>query len=202
MGREEFKRSLDTAGSARPPNLEKPWLPFCSREDFQFAEIAHQAAMNQPQIDALIKFIRHCEQNPGLFTLESFQDLKKSWEKSSALLTNVSRFPIHRCAPDVPFSSHSPFNSSSVTSSNSRTMMSNTSSKAGRAPSGTGSWITFKTKISSVSLNGMHKGFTSLMGKISRVFTPNHGTQIVFGRLKSVLTARLFNVTNIYFDPV
>jgi hypothetical protein len=109
---------------------------------------------------------------------------------------------IHRCAPDVPFSSHSPFNSSSVMGSNSRTMMSNTSSKAGRTPSGTGFWITFKTKILSVSLNGMHKGCTSLMGKISPSFTPNHGTQIVFGRLKSVLTARLFNITKIYFDPV
>jgi len=89
MGPEEFKRGINDAASAELPD-EEPWLPFRSREDFEFAEIVHDAAMNQSQIDNLIKFIHHCQENPGTFTLESCRDLKKSWEDASALLTNVS----------------------------------------------------------------------------------------------------------------
>jgi hypothetical protein len=108
MGREEFRRFLNATESAAPP-IDQPWLPFRSREDFEFAEIAHRAAMNQPQIESLIKLIRRCEQNPGQFTLENFRDLKVSWEKSSELLTNVSAFvfiissQIFRLHPTAPF---------------------------------------------------------------------------------------------------
>jgi hypothetical protein len=48
----------------------------------------------------------------------------------------------------------------------------------------------------------MHKRSTSSMGKTLRVFTQNHGTQIDFGRSKSVRTSQLYNVTNLYFVPV
>ena len=97
MGCEEFKEGLNKAGSIEPPE-EEPWHPFCSREDFEFAEIVHDVAMNQSQIDALIKFTRHCQGNPGKFTLNSFHDLRKSWEDLSMLLTGVSTLSsaIHR----------------------------------------------------------------------------------------------------------
>ena len=89
MGCDEFKEGLNEAGSIEPPD-EEPWRPFHSREDFEFAEIVHDAAMNQSQIDALIKFIHRCRGSPGKFTLSNFHDLRQSWEDSSALLTGVS----------------------------------------------------------------------------------------------------------------
>lgn len=69
---------------------ENPWLPFCSQEDFEFAELAHTAALSRNQIDALIKFIKQCKRNPGLFTFEKAQDVEWSWEDVSKLLTLVS----------------------------------------------------------------------------------------------------------------
>jgi hypothetical protein len=103
MGREEFRKQVNVSEPTGPP-LKEPWLPFRSREDFEFAEIVHDAAMNQSQIDNLIKFFQHCEQNPGKFTLNNCQDLKKSWQESSALLTNVSAFSFHVILPRVIFS--------------------------------------------------------------------------------------------------
>jgi len=108
MGHEEFKEGLNEAGSMEPPDKE-PWLPFRSREDFELAEIVHDAAMNQSQIDALIKFIHHCEENPGNLTFKGFQDLRKSWENSSALLTEVSIFSICDTGFLVPITQLSQF---------------------------------------------------------------------------------------------
>ena len=92
MGREEFKLAVNNAHSMEPP-IKEPWLPFRSREDFDFAEIAHNAAMNQSQIDDLIKLFHRCQQVPGKFTLKNYQDLKCSWDASSKLLTDVSIYP-------------------------------------------------------------------------------------------------------------
>ena len=77
-----------------PPD-EEPWLPFHSREDFEFAEIVHDAAMNQSQINALIKLIHKCQENPGSFTLGNCDELKSSWDKASDLLTGVSMFSVN-----------------------------------------------------------------------------------------------------------
>ena len=71
---------------------EEPWLPFQSREEFEFAEIVHDAAMNQGQINALIKLIHNCQAKPGSFTLGSCDELKSYWETASKLLTGVNNF--------------------------------------------------------------------------------------------------------------
>ena len=89
MKPEEFKQGMNQASSMGPPD-EEPWLPFHSRQDFEFAEIVHGAAMNQSQIKALIKLIHHCQENPGSFTLKDYDEVKKSWERASNLLTGVS----------------------------------------------------------------------------------------------------------------
>ncbi|KAG2133599.1 uncharacterized protein EDB93DRAFT_1093239, partial [Suillus bovinus] len=36
---------------------EEPWRPFCSHSDFEFAEIALNAALNKSQINALLALI-------------------------------------------------------------------------------------------------------------------------------------------------
>ena len=43
-----------------PPNTssEAPWTPFKSHANFKFAEIALQAALNQKQVDKLLKIFK------------------------------------------------------------------------------------------------------------------------------------------------
>ena len=90
--REEFKLILDGTHSIEPP-IKEPWLPFRSREDFEFAEIAHNAAMNRSQVENLLKLFHRCQQDPGKVTFRNYSDLSESWKASSKLLTDVSTFP-------------------------------------------------------------------------------------------------------------
>ena len=55
---EEFKASLsDDSEPTKPPD-DEPWRPFHSREDFEFAELVRDAALNRTQIDRLIKLVQ------------------------------------------------------------------------------------------------------------------------------------------------
>ena len=94
MTPEEFKQGIKQANSMEPPD-EQPWLPFHSKEDFEFAEIIHEAAMNESQANALIKLIHHCQKNPGSFTLGNYGEVKSTWETASNLLTKVSIISIN-----------------------------------------------------------------------------------------------------------
>ena len=94
---EEFKASLgDNLEPSGPPDSE-PWHPFHSREDFEFAEIVHDAALNRGQIERMIKLIQSCQDKPGKFTFESHNDLKLTLESTSKLLTPVTIY-----LPPVP----------------------------------------------------------------------------------------------------
>ena len=88
-GREEF---TSTSNDTCPvePLFKESWLPFHSREDFEFAEIAHQAKMNQPQINNLLKLLHRCQQDLGKLTLQNYKDLKRTWDIASKMLTEVS----------------------------------------------------------------------------------------------------------------
>ena len=74
------------------PLDEFPWSPFHSKEDFELAELAHAVAFNKKQTNALIKLIKRCERNPGVFTFEGVQDLEHSWDNADKLLTPVRTF--------------------------------------------------------------------------------------------------------------
>jgi hypothetical protein len=97
LGSEGFKASLGNRSDPMKPPDDNPWGPFRSREDFEFADIVHDANLNRPQIERLIKFIRRCENTPGSFTIQSYSDLKDSLEHASKLLTPVTTF-----LPSVP----------------------------------------------------------------------------------------------------
>ena len=86
---DKFKRWSSGDGDPAPPCVEEPWLPFRSREDFEFAQLVHNAALNKKQVDCLVKLIKRCERNPGTFTFEGVQDVDNSWEDASKLLTPV-----------------------------------------------------------------------------------------------------------------
>ena len=82
------------AEPTEPPD-DEPWRPFRSRDDFEFAEFVHDTALNQSQIDQLIKFIRRQDKSgSGSFTLQNYNDLKDVLERASKLLTSVTTFDL------------------------------------------------------------------------------------------------------------
>lgn len=87
---EEYKASLSYISEPTEPVDDKPWHPFKSREDFEFAELVHDAALNRPQIERFIKLIRRCQDTPGSLTFQKYSDLKDSLESASELLTPVT----------------------------------------------------------------------------------------------------------------
>jgi len=90
LSSEEFKEGLsDRSEPTEPPDTE-PWRPFRSREDYEFAELAHDAALNRTHTERLIKLLQRCQDSPGSFTLRNYNDLKDSLESASKLLTPVS----------------------------------------------------------------------------------------------------------------
>lgn len=68
---------------------DAPWKPFDSRADFEFAEIALEAALNKKQIDHLVKIIRRCVEGEDSFNLKNHKDLDSLWKDASVLVSPV-----------------------------------------------------------------------------------------------------------------
>ena len=88
----EYKMLFSDNNEQVAPLDEFPWSPFHSKEDFELVELAHTAALNKKQTDALIKLIKRCERNPGLLTFEGVQDLECSWDDADKLRTPACTF--------------------------------------------------------------------------------------------------------------
>ncbi|EGO30670.1 hypothetical protein SERLADRAFT_364543 [Serpula lacrymans var. lacrymans S7.9] len=91
----DFKRGF--SGKARIKN-SCPWQPFKSRVDFEFAEVALEAALNKDQINRLVKVIHQSIQDPGSFTLKDQSDLYETWKIASHALT-----PFEKTVINVPY---------------------------------------------------------------------------------------------------
>jgi hypothetical protein len=87
---EEFKASLKDNSEPLPPPDDEPWRPFRTKEDFEFAELAGDAALNRGQIERMMNLIRHCQGGPAPFTFDNYNDFKDSLESASKLLTKVT----------------------------------------------------------------------------------------------------------------
>ena len=92
LSRTSLLMTLNKQSKLTKPPDDKPWLPFSSWEEFDFAELVHDAALNQKQINTLIKLIGRCQEVPGAFTFRNYSDLKRSLDEASKLLTRVSTF--------------------------------------------------------------------------------------------------------------
>ncbi|KAG1796452.1 uncharacterized protein HD556DRAFT_1431467 [Suillus plorans] len=71
-GREPLLQTFEEFGvNSHPeeelPVDEEPWRPFCSRGDFEFAEIALNAALNKSQINALLALIGRISRGESRF---------------------------------------------------------------------------------------------------------------------------------------
>ena len=176
---EEFKASLsDDSEPAKPPD-DEPWRPFHSREDFEFAELVRDAALNRTQIDRLIKLVQHYQDTPGSFAFRGYDDLKTSLENASKLLTPVTAFVA--CAG---FTSAYPVFSFSVTISILNLRVKKKHTKLGVVHSGTGSWTTLLTRRSCGILSGTHRRFFGMTEITIHKSTRNHGLESASGTFR------------------
>ena len=86
----EYLETLDP-GDTDPTEVE-PWCPFASQEDFDFAELVHDAKLDQTQIQNFMNLIQRCQGDLGSFTFRKYSDLQSKMEDTSKLLTKVTTF--------------------------------------------------------------------------------------------------------------
>ncbi|KAG1830270.1 hypothetical protein DFJ58DRAFT_737038 [Suillus subalutaceus] len=82
---EEF--GVNTRPEEELPVDEEPWRPFCSRGDFEFAEIALNAALNKSHIDGLLALIGRISRGESRVTFKNDIELRKAWEHATAQVT-------------------------------------------------------------------------------------------------------------------
>ncbi|KAI0648452.1 hypothetical protein C8Q79DRAFT_905404 [Trametes meyenii] len=63
----------------------KPWDPFNSRLDFEFAEFALDAALNQGQISRLLELVHGIADHREDFSFKSYTDVKGAWDLASCV---------------------------------------------------------------------------------------------------------------------
>ncbi|KAI5982871.1 hypothetical protein EDD15DRAFT_2179824, partial [Pisolithus albus] len=81
---------------AYKPNLSTdPWYPFRSRLDFEFAELALEAALSKEQINCFLKLIKSARCGRDSFTLNKYADLRSTWRAASHRMTAFKKELVH-----------------------------------------------------------------------------------------------------------
>lgn len=70
----------------------RPWLPFRSKAEFEFAEVALQSAMSNKQLDALINVVHTLMKGEEAFEVKNHRDVQALWDRASESLTPVSNY--------------------------------------------------------------------------------------------------------------
>jgi hypothetical protein len=83
---EEFDR---TSTPLTPVYNHHPWLPFHSKAEFKFAEVALQSAMSNKQLDALINVVHTLMKGNEAFEVKNHRDVQALWDRASESLTPV-----------------------------------------------------------------------------------------------------------------
>jgi len=68
---------------------EEPWQPFSCRADFEFADLAHKAALNKDQTDELLQLIWKIAGGHTGFSFKSHGDVSKAWDRAATQMTPV-----------------------------------------------------------------------------------------------------------------
>lgn len=66
-----------------------PWHPFTCREDFEFAELAHKAALNKDHTNELLNLIWRIAEGHTKFTFKSHAEVTTAWARASSQMTPV-----------------------------------------------------------------------------------------------------------------
>ncbi|KAG1879315.1 hypothetical protein C8R48DRAFT_744923 [Suillus tomentosus] len=72
-----------------PPSNTEPWRPFHSRLEFEVAELALEAGLNNEQTDQLIKICHCCAIGKEIFTFKNHKVIHVKWEAASFHITKV-----------------------------------------------------------------------------------------------------------------
>jgi hypothetical protein len=71
------------------PEITDPWRPFQSRTDFEFAQLALEAALTKKHVDKLIQLVERCIKGQDSFNLTNHQDVCSTWDAAANKLTPV-----------------------------------------------------------------------------------------------------------------
>ena len=83
---EEFGR---TSAPPAPVHSHRPWLPFHSKAEFEFVEVALQSAMSNKQLDTLINIVHTLIKGNNTFEVKNHRDVQALWDRASESLTPV-----------------------------------------------------------------------------------------------------------------
>jgi len=75
----------------KPDPSTDPWYPFRSRLDFEFADLALEAALSKEQTNRLLKLAQRIRSNKEQFTLRDYNDVECSWRAGSHRMPAVSQ---------------------------------------------------------------------------------------------------------------
>ena len=78
-----------------PDSSTDPWYPFRSRLDFEFAELALEAALSKEQTTRLLTLAQRIHAHTEKFTLQSYHDLQNTWKAAEHHMTPVSTYHPH-----------------------------------------------------------------------------------------------------------
>ncbi|KAK0216769.1 hypothetical protein EDD85DRAFT_798199 [Armillaria nabsnona] len=71
-------------------NLNHPWHPFASKNDFELAEHILHTHLNREGRDGFFKVLKtQAGDHPSAFTINNDHDLKEAWSKAENLLTKI-----------------------------------------------------------------------------------------------------------------
>lgn len=76
----------------QPPRDDKPWRPFASRTDFEFAELVLATALSKKQVDALLKLVHRIKQGKDDFTFTTYNDIQQAWADASPKVAAVRTY--------------------------------------------------------------------------------------------------------------
>ena len=66
-----------------------PWIPFKTREDFEFAEVALEAGMTKAHVNRMINLFHKCQDEKDHITLSSYDEMHKILAVASERLPKV-----------------------------------------------------------------------------------------------------------------
>jgi hypothetical protein len=86
----DFKRHPAHCSSWSAPEPDaQPWRPFKSHLEFDIAEIALEAALNNAQTDCLLDICHRCARQSEKFTFQNHKDVCAKWDAASQCVTGV-----------------------------------------------------------------------------------------------------------------
>ncbi|KAG1769124.1 hypothetical protein EV702DRAFT_1181845 [Suillus placidus] len=97
-GRATSIETFSTFGRKQDQRLpivdEEPWQPFSCPADFEFAELAHNAALNKDHTDELLRLIWRIADGQAKLTFKSHRDVSSAWDRAAGQMTPFEKHTI------------------------------------------------------------------------------------------------------------